>query len=86
MPSNTNSKRKTPPAAPRGGAKGRRPIKVTPRRKTEIDPHMIALVYFLIASRIVREAEEDEAAAARAEADDEAATPGDASADPEERS
>ncbi len=44
-------------------APGRRPIKVTPRRKAEVDPHMIALVYFLIASRIVREANEAEAAA-----------------------
>jgi len=70
MPSNTNSKKKTPPAAPRGGGKGRRPIKVTPRRKTEIDPHMIALVYFLIASRIVREAEADEAGSMRPDSDE----------------
>ena len=48
----------------------RRPIKVTPRRKAEIDPHMIALVYFLIASRIVREAKQNEAAAGRTGDDD----------------
>jgi hypothetical protein len=44
----------------------RRPIKVTPRRKAEIDPHMISLVYYLIASRLVREAKEAEAAAEHA--------------------
>jgi len=44
---------------------------VTPRRKAEIDPHMIALVYFLIASRIVREAKQNEAAAGRTGDDDE---------------
>jgi hypothetical protein len=43
----------------------RRPLTVTPRRRTEIDPQMMALVYFLIASRIVREAKEAEEAAAR---------------------
>jgi len=47
----------------------RRPIKVTPRRKERVDPHMIALVYFLIASRIVREAKESEAAAGRSDAE-----------------
>ena len=45
----------------------RRPIKVTPRRKERVDPHMIALVYFLIASRIVREAKETEAPAGRSD-------------------
>ena len=54
----------------RSPAAGRRPIKVTPRRKAEIDPHMIALVYFLIASRIVREAKQNEAAAGRTGDDD----------------
>jgi hypothetical protein len=43
----------------------RRPIKVTPRCKKEIDPHLVALVYFLIASRIVRDATESEATAER---------------------
>jgi hypothetical protein len=44
----------------------RRPIKVTPRRKADIDPHMISLVYYLIASRLVREAKEAEAASEHA--------------------
>lgn len=52
----------------RTSASPRRPIKVTPRRKAQVDPHMISLVYFLIASRIVREAKDKEAAAARREA------------------
>ncbi len=50
----------------RGRPAERRPIKVTPRRKAEIDPHMISLVYYLIASRLVREAKEAEAAAEHA--------------------
>ena len=44
-------------------APGRRPIKVTPRRKKELDPHLIALCYFLIAQRIVREADQGAAPA-----------------------
>ena len=44
---------------------GRRPIRITPRCKKEIDPHLVALVYFLIASRIVRDASESEATAER---------------------
>jgi len=61
----TNSSR-----SQRSGARhstARRPIKVTPRRKERVDPQMIALVYFLIASRIVREAKETEAAAGRSD-------------------
>ncbi len=48
----------------------RRPIKVTPRRKQKIDPHLISLCYFLIAQRIVREADKDEVPAPSADAGD----------------
>ena len=63
---NSSNRGNGPPRSPAG----RRPIKVTPRRKAEIDPHMIALVYFLIASRIVRETKQNEAAAGRTGDDD----------------
>lgn len=56
----------------------RRPLTITPHRKTDIDPQMMALVYFLIASRIVREAKEEEEAAAPA-----ATTARDPSGEPE---
>lgn len=53
-----NNRRRRPAVDRRGPA--RRPIKVTPRRKTEIDPHLVALVYYLIASRLVRDAQAEE--------------------------
>jgi len=52
-------RRRSPRTADERGP-ARRPIKVTPRRKTEIDPHLVALVYYLIASRLVRDAQADE--------------------------
>lgn len=67
MGANNSHRRKG--ASRRSVSPARRPIKVTARRKKEIDPQMVSLCYFLIASRIVREAEQD-TAAAKADADD----------------
>lgn len=62
MNQNSNNPERSQPRRRAGDRRGpaRRPIKVTPRRKTEIDPHLVSLVYYLIASRIVRDAQTEE--------------------------
>lgn len=52
----------------------RRPIRVIPRRKTNIDPHLVALVYYLIASRIVRDAQDEQPASPPADEQDDVDT------------
>jgi hypothetical protein len=81
MSSNSSNRKR------RGAAEGRRPIKITPRRKKEIDPHMIGLCYFLIAQRIVREAEQDEISSRSADAkNDDRPSDTPTAASPEDRS
>ena len=57
-----NNDKRAARAPRRSGAGGKR-IRVEPTRRERVDPQMIALCYWLLAQRIVQEA--DEAAAAQ---------------------
>jgi len=59
--SGANGRRRAKPV--RRTPAGRKRIRVEPTRRERIDPQMIALCYWLLAQRIVQEA--DEAAAAK---------------------
>jgi len=59
--SNSNGKRGARPGRQAGA--GRKRIRVEPTRRERVDPQMIALCYWLLAQRIVQEA--DQAAAPR---------------------
>ena len=67
-----NNDKRAARAPRRSGAGGKR-IRVEPTRRERVDPQMIALCYWLLAQRIVQEA--DEAAAPRRR---ESTTPDDA--------
>lgn len=61
--------------APRRSGAGSQRIRVEPARRERVDPQMIALCYWLLAQRIVQEA--DEAAPAAAERCRDSTTPND---------
>lgn len=74
-----NNNKRAARAPRRSGAGGKR-IRVEPTRRERVDPQMIALCYWLLAQRIVQEADEaDPAAAAESRSDnttpDDATTP-----------